>query len=47
LQFYNGAGQSKATINALGHRTSFTYDAAGQQTAIMNPLGNRSTTVYL
>ena len=43
---YDLADQVEAVVDALGHRTSFTYDANGNQETVKNPLGFVSTTVY-
>ena len=36
----------KATINPLGHRTSYAYDAFSNQIRVQDPLGNITTSVF-
>ena len=43
---YDLVGQSVATVNALGNRSTSVFDAAGEVVATVDPLTNRSTVAY-
>ena len=37
---------TSASIDALGHRTTYSYDALDRQTQVQDALGDLSTTLY-